>query len=133
MGAPNVKTVDKCFGLLLCQAPVIFFFRYYDKLYKEYVVAELSQYKSGKLGLRWRIEEEVLSGKGESICGALECDERAIKTFEVPFRYKEGDGVKSELVKLRICSKCAKKLRHIRGHRDSSSDSMERSSKKQKH
>ncbi|CAK9310269.1 unnamed protein product [Citrullus colocynthis] len=37
--------------------------RYYDKLFKEYCIADMTQYKSGKIGLRWRTEKEVISGK----------------------------------------------------------------------
>ncbi|GKU88635.1 hypothetical protein SLEP1_g2872 [Rubroshorea leprosula] len=40
--------------------------RYYDKLFKEYCIADMSQYKSGKIGLRWRTEKEVISGKGKN-------------------------------------------------------------------
>jgi protein FRA10AC1 len=38
--------------------------RYYDKLYKEYCLADFSRYAERKLALRWRTEEEVLTGKG---------------------------------------------------------------------
>lgn len=38
--------------------------RYYDKLYKEYALADLSRHAEQKLALRWRTEDEVLSGKG---------------------------------------------------------------------
>ncbi|OMO76088.1 Folate-sensitive fragile site protein Fra10Ac1 [Corchorus capsularis] len=48
--------------------------RYYDKLFKEYCIADMSQYKSGKIGLRWRTEKEVISGKGQFICGNKHCD-----------------------------------------------------------
>ncbi|XP_074320993.1 uncharacterized protein LOC141657607 isoform X2 [Silene latifolia] len=37
--------------------------RYYDKLFKEYCIADMSKYKTGKIGLRWRTEKEVMSGK----------------------------------------------------------------------
>ncbi|XP_036871527.1 protein FRA10AC1 isoform X5 [Manis javanica] len=39
--------------------------KYYDKLFKEYCIADLSRYKENKFGFRWRIEKEVISGKGE--------------------------------------------------------------------
>jgi len=42
--------------------------RYFDKLHKEYVLADLSRWKEGKVGLRWRVEREVGFGgwgKGE--------------------------------------------------------------------
>lgn len=36
--------------------------RYYEKLYKEYVIADLAGYKKGQVGFRWRTEPEVLQG-----------------------------------------------------------------------
>ncbi|GKU88631.1 hypothetical protein SLEP1_g2868 [Rubroshorea leprosula] len=45
--------------------------RYYDKLFKEYCIADMSQYKSGKIGLRWRTEKEVISGKGKNSISSL--------------------------------------------------------------
>ncbi|KAG5539059.1 hypothetical protein RHGRI_019573 [Rhododendron griersonianum] len=50
--------------------------RYYDKLFKEYCIADMSQYKSGKIGLRWRVEKEVISGKGQFVCGNKHCNEK---------------------------------------------------------
>lgn len=38
--------------------------RYYDKLYKEYCICDLSRYRENKVALRWRIEDEVIDGKG---------------------------------------------------------------------
>ncbi|CAJ0952175.1 unnamed protein product [Ranitomeya imitator] len=38
--------------------------KYYDKLFKEYCIADLSRYKENKFGFRWRVEKEVVSGKG---------------------------------------------------------------------
>ncbi|KAG7227905.1 hypothetical protein INR49_013699 [Caranx melampygus] len=38
--------------------------KYYDKLFKEYCIADLSRYKENKFGFRWRTENEVVSGKG---------------------------------------------------------------------
>ncbi|CAG8624807.1 16810_t:CDS:2, partial [Dentiscutata heterogama] len=37
--------------------------KYYDKLFKEYCIAELKYYKEGKIALRWRTEKEVIIGK----------------------------------------------------------------------
>ncbi|KAH9611985.1 hypothetical protein KSS87_007147 [Heliosperma pusillum] len=57
--------------------------RYYDKLFKEYCIADMSKYKTGKIGLRWRTEKEVMSGKGQFICGNKHCDEReGLASFE---------------------------------------------------
>ncbi|KAH7665537.1 Folate-sensitive fragile site protein Fra10Ac1 protein [Dioscorea alata] len=50
--------------------------RYYDKLFKEYCIADMSHYKKGKIGLRWRTEKEVVSGKGQFVCGNKHCDEK---------------------------------------------------------
>ena len=38
--------------------------RYYDKLFKEYCIADLSRYREQKIGMRWRVEKEVVTGKG---------------------------------------------------------------------
>ena len=54
-----------------------------------------------KLGLRWRTEAEVLSGKGQFSCGARGCAEtRGLATFEVPFGYTEAGQRKEALVKV---------------------------------
>ena len=37
---------------------------YYDRLFKEYVLADFSRYKEDQIGMRWRIEAEVVTGKG---------------------------------------------------------------------
>lgn len=47
--------------------------KFYNKLYKEFALADLTRYKEGKLGLRWRSEAEVDSGKGQHSCGSLHC------------------------------------------------------------
>lgn len=54
-----------------------------------------------KLGLRWRTEAEVLSGKGQFSCGARGCAEtRGLATFEVPFGYTEAGQRRDALVKV---------------------------------
>ncbi|KAM9197227.1 protein FRA10AC1 isoform 2-T3 [Dugong dugon] len=45
--------------------------KYYDKLFKEYCIADLSKYKENKFGFRWRAEKEVISGKG--LCQECSC------------------------------------------------------------
>lgn len=37
--------------------------RYFDKLHKEYALCDLSRHKKGQVGLRWRVEREVIEGK----------------------------------------------------------------------
>ncbi|KAJ3675273.1 hypothetical protein LUZ60_004315 [Juncus effusus] len=85
--------------------------RYHDKLYKEYCIADMSGYKTGKIGLRWRTEKEVVSGKGQFICGNKKCDEReGLGSYEVNFSYVEAGEQKQALVKLVACERCAEKL-----------------------
>lgn len=91
---------------------------YYDKLFKEYCIADMSQYKKGKIGLRWRTEKEVILGKGQFICGNRHCDEKdGLGSYEVNFSYVEAGENKQALVKLVACSRCAEKLVYKR-HRD---------------
>ncbi|KAI1236328.1 hypothetical protein IHE44_0001614 [Lamprotornis superbus] len=58
--------------------------KYYDKLFKEYCIADLSRYKENKFGFRWRHEKEVISGKGQFSCGNKHCDENeGLKSWEI--------------------------------------------------
>ncbi|KAK2992341.1 hypothetical protein RJ640_015429 [Escallonia rubra] len=87
--------------------------RYYDKLFKEYCIADMSQYKTGKIGLRWRTEREVISGKGQFVCGNKHCtgkDGLASYEASVNFSYAEAGESKQALVKLVTCERCAKRL-----------------------
>ncbi|KAG0485509.1 hypothetical protein HPP92_009588 [Vanilla planifolia] len=92
--------------------------RYHDKLFKEYCIADMSQYKKGKVGLRWRTEKEVISGKGQFICGNKHCNEKdGLGSYEVNFSYVEAEENKQALVKLVACKRCAEKLVYKR-HKD---------------
>ncbi|KAL6129763.1 hypothetical protein ACLB2K_073112 [Fragaria x ananassa] len=87
--------------------------RYYDK----YCIADMSHYKSGKIGLRWRTEKEVVSGKGQFICGSKHCDKKdALASYEasVNFSYYEAGENKQALVKLVNCERCSEKLHYKR-------------------
>jgi len=87
--------------------------RYYDRLYREYGLADLSRYTEGKIGLRWRTHAEVLSGKGQFTCGACGCEQRrGLVSFEVPFGYIEAGEKKRALVKVRVCPEHAYQLNH---------------------
>lgn len=89
--------------------------RYYDKLFKEYCIADMSHYKVGKIGLRWRTEKEVISGKGQFICGNKHCDVKdGLASYEVNFSYFEAGENKQALVKLILCDRCAEKLHYKR-------------------
>ncbi|KAM0052317.1 putative folate-sensitive fragile site protein Fra10Ac1 [Helianthus debilis subsp. tardiflorus] len=71
----------------------------------------MSQYKTGKVGLRWRTEKEVISGKGQFVCGNKHCNEKeGLASYEVNFAYFEAGENKQALVKLVTCERCAKKL-----------------------
>ncbi|XDA88084.1 hypothetical protein R6Z07F_017749 [Ovis aries] len=85
--------------------------KYYDKLFKEYCIADLSRYKENKFGFRWRVEKEVISGKGQFCCGNKCCDEKeGLKSWEVNFGYTEHGEKRNALVKLRLCQECSFKL-----------------------
>ncbi|XP_077114718.1 protein FRA10AC1 [Ranitomeya variabilis] len=85
--------------------------KYYDKLFKEYCIADLSRYKENKFGFRWRVEKEVVSGKGQFFCGHKRCDEKeGLKSWEVNFGYVEHGEKRNALVKLRLCPECSYKL-----------------------
>ncbi|XP_058292185.1 protein FRA10AC1 isoform X2 [Hylobates moloch] len=76
--------------------------KYYDKLFKEYCIADLSKYKENKFGFRWRVEKEVISGKGQFFCGNKYCDKKeGLKSWEVNFGYIEHGEKRNALVKLR--------------------------------
>lgn len=105
---------------------------YHDHLYKEFAIVDLSV--PGRIGLRFRIKPEVVSGKGFETCGNKHCpsyenpglykqsarerhlaerkqDESGVgeglADYEVPFQYVEQNETKLELVKLRLCLACA--------------------------
>ncbi len=63
---------------------------YHSHLYKEYVLADLSRVlEIGNVGLRWRTENEVKSGRGFRSCGNLKCESVAssISTSEKKAAY----------------------------------------------
>ncbi|XP_031842848.1 protein FRA10AC1 homolog [Nomia melanderi] len=87
--------------------------KYYDKLFKEYCIADLSYYKQNKVALRWRTEKEVVVGKGQFECGNKKCKEKEdLKSWEVNFGYIEHGEKKNALVKLRLCPECSIKLNY---------------------
>ena len=79
--------------------------KYYEKLFKEYCVCDLSRYKENKVGMRWRTENELKVGKGQFICGGRKCEEREfLRTWEVNFSYVEETEKKNALVKGQLIS-----------------------------
>jgi protein FRA10AC1 len=107
--------------------------RYYDKLFREYIVADLSRWRERRLGARWRVEREVVLGKGQFICGEKHCDEtRGLASYEVHFAYEEAGEQKEALVKLRCCAECAEKLRAARGGKEEDGEERRRGKKRKK-
>jgi protein FRA10AC1 len=75
--------------------------KYYDKLFREFVICDLSRYKENKIANRFRVEKEVVIGKGQFICGEKSCkEEEGLKTWEVNFAYIETGEKKNALVKI---------------------------------
>lgn len=63
--------------------------------------------------MRWRVEKEVIIGKGDTICSNKLCTKASeLETYEVNFAYLEEKERKNALVKVRVCSSCAEKLNH---------------------
>jgi protein FRA10AC1 len=55
-----------------------------------------------KVALRWRIEAEVVSGRGQFSCGNKACgNSEQLRTWEVNFAYSERGEKKNALVKVR--------------------------------
>ncbi|KAL4231453.1 hypothetical protein ACF0H5_009030 [Mactra antiquata] len=108
--------------------------KYYDKLFKEYCIADLSRYKENKIAMRWRIEKEVHAGKGQFMCGNKKCNEHeGLKSWEVNFAYMENGEKKNALVKLRLCPDCSYKLNfHHRRKEIKSSKKKDKHRKKMK-
>ncbi|MCO5572782.1 hypothetical protein L7F22_026541 [Adiantum nelumboides] len=68
-----------------------------------------------KIGMRWRAEKEVISGKGQFVCGSRKCDAKDdLSSYEVNFTYREAGENKQALVKLRVCPGCGEKLNYKR-------------------
>ena len=109
---------------------------YYDRLFKEYAISDLSRYKENKVALRWRIQKEVIDGKGQFVCGNKRCSEREeLQSWEVNFAYVEQGEKKNALVKLRLCEECSTKLNyhHKRKLWKKSKAASTKTHKKQKH
>lgn len=52
--------------------------------------------------MRWRVENEVVTGKGQFICGNRKCsDKLELRSWEVNFAYDEHGTRKNALIKLR--------------------------------
>lgn len=94
--------------------------KYWDKLFKEYAITDLTQFKKNRIAFRWRTEKEVVEGKGQFICGQKKtCKEKeGLRTWEVNFGYVEAEQKKFALVKVRLCAECSAKLNHNKKYRE---------------
>ncbi|XGW12986.1 hypothetical protein V3C99_013550 [Haemonchus contortus] len=87
--------------------------KYYDKLFKEYCIIDLTYFKKNKIAMRWRTEAEVRSGKGQFMCGAKKCQaNNDLSSWEVNFAYTEDGTKKNALVKVRLCRQCSEMLNY---------------------
>ncbi|CAH8534312.1 unnamed protein product [Schistosoma turkestanicum] len=94
--------------------------KYWEKLFKEYCLIDLSRYKQNKFGMRWRLEREVISGKGQFTCGNVACaaGSERLRSWEVNFVYQERGERRNALVKIRLCPPCSEKLNYRYRRRD---------------
>lgn len=93
--------------------------KYYEKLFKEYCICDVSRYKDNKVAMRWRTENELKVGKGQFVCGSRKCEERdLLRTWEVNFAYVEEGERKNALVKVRLCPDCSYKLNYHHKKKD---------------
>jgi len=107
--------------------------KYHDKLFKEYCICDLRKYKENKVGIRWRIEKEVVTGKGQFSCGEQKCEKASkLRTWEVNFAYIEHGVKKNSLVKVRLCDDCSHKLNYHQKRREVTKQKKKRSKNKTK-
>ncbi|XP_011193799.1 protein FRA10AC1 homolog [Zeugodacus cucurbitae] len=93
--------------------------RYYNKLFKEYCIADLTRHKENKVALRWRTKDEVVTGKGQFQCGSRKCEEKDnLRSWEVNFAYQEQGEHKNALVKLRLCPTHSEQLNYTSRKRE---------------
>ena len=110
--------------------------KYYDSLFREYALVDLSRWREQKVALRWRTKDEVLAGVGQFTCGCLnyhregqeDGDARIeeLKTFELNFAYGEDGVKKNSLVKVCVCPKCSRRLRKAQRHDDEKTEPSHR-------
>ena len=109
--------------------------KYWQKLFKEYCICDLSRYKENKVAMRWRTEKEVVAGKGQFSCGERKCkedDPSALRTWEVDFGYVEAGEKKNALVKVRLCPDCSYKLNYRRKRKEVTKKSKRKDKKRRR-
>ncbi|KAK6535576.1 hypothetical protein TWF694_002031 [Orbilia ellipsospora] len=121
--------------------------KYYDNLFREFALIDLSRWREGQVALRWRTKQEVLQGLGQFTCASLTCPRHAaptedslefsldseegdgmvpLETIEMNFGYVEKGIKKNALVKVCVCEKCAGKLHKVKGSSKRRGGSKER-------
>ncbi|KAI0985941.1 hypothetical protein GJ496_002204 [Pomphorhynchus laevis] len=92
--------------------------RYYDRLFKEYAICDLSRAEKDKeIGMRWRTETEVVTGKGQFVCGERKCNNDIdLTSWEVNFAYIEKGEKRNALVKIRLCIDCSLLMKTTKIH-----------------
>lgn len=81
---------------------------YYERLLREYSITDLSLYKQGKIGLRWRTPMEIIQGKGHFSCASKTCStSHGLSSIELEFAFIEDGHSRRCLVKVRVCPACA--------------------------
>lgn len=126
--------------------------KYYNTLFREYAICNLKHARSGKVGLRWRSEAEVLSGIGHLTCSSLRCEHHQplpelaarfeddpdsetplvqvrLGEYEVPFVYEERGERKECLVKVVLCEEDGRRL--VRGRRKAKEEKEARDREKE--
>uniref|UniRef100_A0A0K2UHE6 Protein FRA10AC1like [Saccoglossus kowalevskii] n=1 Tax=Lepeophtheirus salmonis TaxID=72036 RepID=A0A0K2UHE6_LEPSM len=87
--------------------------KYWDRLFKEYAICDLSRYLKNEIAMRWRTQKEVVQGKGQFSCASRKCTEGdGLRSWEVNFAYEEKKESKNALVKVRLCPDCSYKLNY---------------------
>merc|ERR1711971_96272 len=71
------------------------------------------RYKENQFGMRWRVDAEVITGKGQFVCANKKCSSvKKLRTWEVNFGYVEHNIKKNALIKCRLCHDCSYKLNY---------------------
>ncbi|EGX48125.1 hypothetical protein AOL_s00081g121 [Orbilia oligospora ATCC 24927] len=56
--------------------------KYYENLFREFALIDLSRWREGQVALRWRTKQEVLQGLGQFTCASLTCPRHAAAPTE---------------------------------------------------
>ena len=92
---------------------------------------EKCRYKENQFGMRWRVEAEVVTGKGQFVCANKKCSSvKKLRTWEVNFGYVEQNIKKNALIKCRLCHDCSYKLNYH--HKKKEVTKKKKKSKKKK-